>query len=63
MHGEVGLDMVCEPGVCQAWACWARATQPSAWGVPSSGSWDRDLTGGWLLPNDLLRLLLSPEET
>jgi len=29
----------------------------------SFGSWDRDLAGGWLLPNDLLSLLLSPEET
>lgn len=49
------------PGV----GTWAHGTQPSAWGVPGSwlGSWDRDLTGAWLLPNRLFSLLLSPEET
>lgn len=45
---SVGMLSTCYPAICLG---------------SSSGSWDRALTGGWLLPKDLFSLLLSPEET
>lgn len=57
-RGEFGLWVWYFPSVGMLRACYPAICLGS-----SSGSWDRDLAGGWLLPHYLLSLLCSLGET
>lgn len=58
---EVGLCVEREPGVFKTWMCRARATShlpgELVWLMGERSYW------GWLLPNDLLSLLVVPQKT